>query len=82
MKYQLAFKPRAQKDLRDLPRSMQARVIEKLRVLTDDLIGDVKKLTNFRPAYRLRVGDYRVLFETEGDSIVVYRVVNRRDAYR
>lgn len=33
------------------------------------------------PAYRLRAGDYRVLFEVEGDRIIAYRVGHRREAY-
>ena len=43
--------------------------------------GDVKRLRNFTPAYRLRVGDYRVLFAVEGGRILVHRVVHRREAY-
>jgi len=50
--------------------------------MSDHWRGDVKQLTNFTPEYRLRVGDYRVLFEIEGAKIVVYRVRHRREAYR
>ena len=39
-------------------------------------------LTGFTPEYRLRVGDYRVLFEVEGAKVVVYRVRHRGEAYR
>jgi len=40
-------------------------------------------LTNFTPEYRLRVGQYRILFEVENDNeVVVYRIVHRREAYR
>ena len=46
-----------------------------------DLGGDVTRLTEFRPEYRLRVGDYRVLFDLEGDSVVVRRVLHRSKAY-
>ena len=42
----------------------------------------MKKLTNFTPEYRLRVGNYRVLFEVEGGAVVVYRVLHRKDAYQ
>ncbi|MFB2880390.1 type II toxin-antitoxin system RelE family toxin [Floridanema aerugineum] len=42
---------------------------------------DVKRLTNFTPEYRLRVGDYRVLFEIEDNIILVYRIKHRSDAY-
>jgi len=41
----------------------------------------VKRLTNYTPEYRLRVGDYRVLFEIEEDVLVIYRVKHQKDAY-
>jgi mRNA interferase RelE/StbE len=83
MRYEVEIKPRARKDLRDIPRLDAKRIFDSLVTLQDDLKGDVKRLTNFTPEYRLRVGDYRVLFEIEGNNrIVVYRVRHRRDAYR
>ncbi len=51
--------------------------------LENDLAGDVKRLTDFTPEYRLRIGDYRVLFEIEEQNIiVVYRVRHGREASR
>ncbi len=82
MTHQIEFKPRAIKDLRALPTITQRRMIRKIAALQNDLSGDVKKLTNFTPEYRLRVGDYRVLFEVEAEKIVVYRVLHRKDAYQ
>jgi mRNA interferase RelE/StbE len=49
--------------------------------LADDLAGDVKRLTNFSPEYRLRVGDWRVLFNVDGDMVSIERVSHRSDAY-
>jgi mRNA-degrading endonuclease RelE of RelBE toxin-antitoxin system len=46
-----------------------------------DLTGDIKKLKRFRNKYRLRAGNYRVLFELEGTYIVVYDVGDRKDIY-
>jgi mRNA interferase RelE/StbE len=74
LKYRLAFKPRVRKDLKALPHEQMRRVLEKIEAMTDELAGDVKKLTHRTSEYRLRVG--------EGDTIVVYRVVHRREAYR
>jgi mRNA interferase RelE/StbE len=68
--------------LEGLPESAQRRVIAKIEALRNDLAGDVKKLTNFTPEYRLRVGDNRVLFEVVGNRIIVYRIIHRKDAYR
>lgn len=82
MKYRLAFKPRVRKDLKALPKEQTRRILEKIEALTDNLTGDVKKLTHQNPEYRLRVGDYRILFEIEEDILVVYRVLHRREAYR
>lgn len=52
-----------------------------LEKLQNNLSGDVKRLTNFIPEYRLRVGNYRVLFEVESDSVVIYRILPRGEIY-
>ena len=59
MTYQIEFKPRALKDLGAIDKSEANRVIEKIRALEKNLAGDVKRLTNFTPEYRLRVGRHR-----------------------
>ena len=81
MTYRVEFIPRAAKELKNLPSEQAVRITKGIRKLADNLEGDVKKLTNFRPRYRLRVGDYRVLFEVEADLVVVYAVKHRREAY-
>jgi mRNA interferase RelE/StbE len=81
MKYRIDVKPRAIKDLRALPLENTRRVLSKIDGLQDNLAGDVKRLTNFTPEYRLRVGDYRVLFEVETDRVIIYRILHRREAY-
>jgi mRNA interferase RelE/StbE len=81
MRYEIELKPRAIRDLKSLDRTMARRIVEKLASLQDNLAGDVKRLTNSTPEFRLRVGDYRVLFEIEGNKVLVYRVRHRKDAY-
>ena len=82
MRYDVRFKPRAIKDTEALPSRVQGRILARIEEMRNDLKGDVKRLTDFTPEYRLRVGDYRVLFETEGERIVIYRIHHRREAYR
>lgn len=82
MKYEIQFKPRAVKDIEKLSSRIQTKIIKDIEGMGDDLAGDVKQLTNFTPEYRLRVGNYRVLFEIENKSIIVYRVRHRREVYR
>lgn len=83
MNYTVELKPRAIKDLKHLQKQDASRIADALERLQSDLTGDVKKLTNFTPEYRLRIGQFRVLFEIENETrIIVYRVVHRREAYR
>ncbi len=81
MKYHVTLTKRAVKDLKSLPIKDRERVLQRIDGMENDLAGDVKKLTNHTPEYRLRCGDWRVLFEIEGDKIVIYRVRNRKEAY-
>ncbi|WP_457561157.1 type II toxin-antitoxin system RelE family toxin [Caminibacter sp.] len=45
-------------------------------------VNNVKKLVNFELAYRLRVGNYRVLFDVNEDEIIVGRILHRKDSYK
>lgn len=45
-------------------------------------IPNIKKLTQFEPAFRLRVGDYRILFDVIEDIIVIGRVLHRGVSYK
>lgn len=82
MQYNIEFKPRAIKDLKALTLREREKIVAKVEALQTNLAGDVKRRTNFTPEYRLRVGDYRVLFEIEGENLVIYRVMHRGEAYR
>jgi len=82
IKYEIQFKPRAARDIEALSTRMQATVLARIKEMSHNLKGDVKRLTNFAPEYRLRVGNYRVLFEIEGKTIIVYRIRHRREVYR
>ena len=82
MKYEIELKPRAMKDLRKISRPRLRRIFSGIEEMSNDLKGDVKRLADFTPEYRLRVGDYRVLFETEKDKIIIYRIRHRKDVYK
>jgi len=82
MKYRIEFKPRALKDSRKISKVQLAHIFEQIENISDGLKGDVKRLTNFTPEYRLRVGDYRILFEIEGEKLIIYRIRHSKDAYK
>lgn len=87
MKRRLEWEPEARADLLALGRRDQ-RQAERIRLAmhryASESIGDVVKLTDRAGLYRLRVGDWRVLFAFEDGGLIVLalRVLNRRDAYR
>lgn len=82
MKYEIEIRKRAEKDLASIPQSAAQRIAEAIFDLEDGSTVGVKKLTNNTPEYRLRVGDYRVLFEISKDKIIIYRILHRKEAYR
>ncbi|MBT3368040.1 MAG: type II toxin-antitoxin system RelE/ParE family toxin [Nitrospina sp.] len=82
MKYRIEFKPRALKDCRKISKFELAHIFEHIENMSGGLKGDVKRLTNFTPEYRLRVGDYRILFEIEEEQLTIYRIRHRKDVYK
>jgi mRNA interferase RelE/StbE len=71
-------------DLRSLPRATARRIGRSVDRYAATGHGDVRKLQGSEGLFRLRVGDYRVIFEFEDGQLVVVilHVLNRRDAYR
>lgn len=86
MKYQVLFKPTAVKDLRKLPTTLQKRIKEKLEFYLsqgEPLDYAVQLVGNKESGeYRFRVGDYRLVFDKEGDSLIILYIEHRRDVYR
>lgn len=71
----------ALEDLRRIPKRFATQIVAKVSRLEHGLGGNIKRLTNFDCDYRLRCGDYRVLFDVEGGSVLVHRVLHRKVAY-
>ncbi|QTA80207.1 Toxin-antitoxin system, toxin component, RelE/ParE-like [Desulfonema limicola] len=82
MQYTVKLKPQAIKDCKKIPKLFLKQIFEKIDAMQNDLTGNIKKLTNFTPEYRLKIGNYRVLFEIENNIIFIYRIIHRKDAYK
>ena len=80
-RYQIEYAQTAIDDLDRLPAKPRLQILRKIDRLQHGLHGDVKRLRQADTAYRLRMGDYRVLFDVEADVIVIRRVGNRKDIY-
>ena len=83
--YKIEFKRSADRDIRRIQADLIPRILEKVEALRDDPSPRQSlKLSGTEATYRLRVGDYRVIYsvDTETETIVVYYIRHRREAYR
>jgi mRNA interferase RelE/StbE len=81
MEYEIVYLNDAIASLKRMSPEVSRRIINKVERMRYGLSGDVKRLKAFVPNYRLRVGDWRVLFEIDGQNIVVHEVKHRSEAY-
>ncbi|MEM8777739.1 MAG: type II toxin-antitoxin system RelE/ParE family toxin [Cyanobacteria bacterium P01_G01_bin.49] len=85
MSYQVKFSRSARKQFRKLSLDIQKRIQAKIDELAiEPRSNRVKKLRGEDNLYRIRVGDYRVVYEIEDDVllIIVIRVKHRSEVYR
>ena len=82
MSYEIEIRRRAEKDLASIPKSDAQKIADAIYALENGLKGNIKKLTKHTPEYRLRVGNWRVLFEVLEDNIIIYRIRHRKEVYR
>ncbi len=80
-RYQVKYAESALDDLRSLPKREVEQILRKVQRLELGLYGNIKRLQNADYGFRLRMGDYRVLFDVVGDTILVQKVGNRKDVY-
>jgi mRNA interferase RelE/StbE len=76
--------PSAARALSKLERSIQVRIARRIDRLAEDPRGDAVKLRGADDIWRVRVGDYRILYRIEEDRLVVLviRIGHRREVYR
>ena len=85
MAYNITLKDSAQKELEKIQKSIRVKIISAINELAENpRPTGCKKLVNFNNHYRVRVGEYRVIykiFDTQ-DAIDVIKVGHRKDVYR
>jgi mRNA interferase RelE/StbE len=83
--YEIEIAPAAERALKKLPADIQRRIIKGiLKLEVNPRPSGVKKLSGEEDLYRVRIGDYRVIYQIrDGELIVlVVRVAHRREVYR
>jgi mRNA interferase RelE/StbE len=82
--YTIELRPAALRDFKSLSGDIQRRVSRKIDSLADDpRPPGAEKLSGHENLYRVRVGDYRILYELRNPTLVIIaRVGHRREVYR
>ncbi len=84
-KYRVIYEKDAMKDLERIPSDIRTRIFEKVNALArEEMWLDIKKLKWYVDhIYRLRVWDYRVIYEKEGNELIilVLEIGHRKDIY-
>ena len=87
MKYAFRWQERAVRQLRAIPQPTALTILQALTPLGDDPRrpdADIKKLAGYSDRYRLRVGDYRIIYEIADTHLFILTVGvgHRREAHR
>ena len=84
VKYKIEFKKSAVKELNELDSKVIKRIISKIKTLASNPRpeGCIKLTSEER--YRIRIGNYRILYEIIDDLLIIYivKVAHRKDAYK
>jgi mRNA interferase RelE/StbE len=84
MPYRVDIKNSAKSEIRKLPNDVRHRIVLRIAKLSENpRPPGVKKLEGSGDLYRVRVGDYRIIFQIDDYALVVLvvRVADRKDAY-
>ena len=83
--YRILLKPSVERDLRSLPKATVNRLIVRIeRLAVEPLPRQSVKLTGAEHLYRIRVGDYRIIYAVDHQTrlVTVHYVRHRKEAYR
>jgi len=85
MKYVIKFRPAVEKDIRHLPQKELIRIKRKIESLAENLPDrSTTKMKGNNNFHKVRVGDYRIVYEIHDDVLVilVVKIGNRKDIYK
>ena len=84
MAYRVIFKRPAEKSLHALPKKIQARIVGVIDLLSENPFPPASVKLKGRDGYRIRTGDYRILYSVENEILIITVVAigHRKEIYR
>ncbi|MFA5232905.1 MAG: type II toxin-antitoxin system RelE/ParE family toxin [Sulfurimonas sp.] len=83
MAYNIEYDQKALKQLQKIDKSIASKILDGIEEFASEpVLTKIKKLkTPFDGAYRLRIGDYRVVFYQENNLMLISRIAHRKEVY-
>lgn len=84
VKYRIEFKKSASKELNSIPNKEIKRILNSIDQLSEEPRGANSKKLSASEYYRIRVGDYRILYKIKDEILIIYiiKIAHRKDVYR
>ncbi len=76
------FSTKAEKQFRGITKTVQIILARQIRGLTEERFSKEEKLSGFRDIYRIRAGDYRIVYRKSLTQIFVILIGHRKEIYR
>lgn len=83
MGYKITYHEDVKEDLENLPKKEATRIVNKLEAVLSERPASFPQLKGkYAGLRKLRIGNYRVIFEIIGNEVIVLRIGHRKDIYR
>ena len=80
--FKIIWEKRASQELEKLERSISSRIYKKVNELKEGFHSkDIKRLRG-SDYFRLRIGDYRIIFSLEKDKLIIWKIGHRKKIYK
>lgn len=74
---------RAEKELKNIPKINQIAIVRKIRsIKKSSLILNQEKLSGFKSIFRIRIGQYRIVYRKTAEELYIVLISHRKDVYR
>ena len=83
--FKINWKSSSERDLRKIDKKYIPRIVDAIESLANNPFpSQSKKLKDSESSFRLRIGDYRIIYQVDSEKkeIIVYHLRHRKDAYR